>query len=186
MAYRQRARVIAERCGPVHWELATRGPAPHLRCAIRELQGYSERAPWPIVRREYPAPVVVAIIEFGPPIRIFDSGQDVTSATYDGGFSAGISDSFTVTEHAGYQAGIQMNLTPLGARLIFGLPMSELTGRVVALRDILGPDYDSLAEKLAEAPDWDTRFDFVRGRSEFAHQSGARGERCRGLGVPAH
>ena len=51
--------------------------------------------------------------------------------------------------------------TPIGARLFFGVPMTELTGRVVALRDLLPKEHANLAERLEGLPSWDARFDLV-------------------------
>jgi AraC-like DNA-binding protein len=76
-----------------------------------------------------------------------------------GSFVAGLDDGFSVTEYAGEQRGIQVNLTPLGARRLLGLPMSELTRRVVALDDVrIG---DELVGRLQDASDWATRFDVL-------------------------
>lgn len=65
----------------------------------------------------------------------------------------------TTTEHDGFQSGLQLDLTPLGARLFFDVPMSDLTGRAVALDDLLPRRVRPLAGRLAELPDWDARFD---------------------------
>ena len=61
-----------------------------------------------------------------------------------------------MTEYSGEQRGIQVNLTPLGARRLLGLPMAELARRVVAIEDLLGAE--RLVERLQDAPDWDARF----------------------------
>lgn len=68
---------------------------------------------------------------------------------------AGLTDAPTLTEHAGEGHGMQVYLTPLGARRLFGMPMSELTRQVVALEDVIGGD--ELSERLATAPDWPMR-----------------------------
>ncbi|MCI0571798.1 MAG: AraC family transcriptional regulator [Myxococcaceae bacterium] len=104
---------------------------------------------------------MVVVLEFGRPIRIFE-GTDVRRATrYAGGFVAGVDDRFSLTGHDGSQQGLQINFTPLGARLFFGVPMSELSGRVVHFRDLVPPEQHSLAERLEAQPDWDARFDLV-------------------------
>lgn len=106
-------------------------------------------------------PQIVVVIEFGPPVRVFDAGSDRRHSRYPGGFVAGIDDTFTVTEHDGFQRGLQVNLTPIGARLFFGVPMAELTGRVLSARDLLPRKYARLAERLEELPTWDERFDLI-------------------------
>ncbi len=61
-------------------------------------------------------------------------------------------------ETPGSQAGIQVNLTPLGAHLLLGLSMHELTNRVVELDDLLGAEGNRLVERLHDARDWQARF----------------------------
>jgi AraC-like DNA-binding protein len=58
----------------------------------------------------------------------------------------------------GSLAGIQIDLTPAGARALLGVPSGELGPRVVHLEDLLGPDGVELTERVAAAPDWRSRF----------------------------
>ncbi|HTF32906.1 MAG TPA: helix-turn-helix domain-containing protein [Myxococcota bacterium] len=142
-----------------HIEFARREPPPGLQPYIRDVCGYTERTGAPLQRREFPGPQVVVIIEFAPPIHVFEAGCTQRSARYPGGFAAGITDQFTLTQHDGFQRGLQINLTPIGARRFFGLPLSELAGRAVSIRDLLPPEHRSLAEQLEALPDWEARFD---------------------------
>jgi len=48
-------------------------------------------------------------------------------------------------------------LTPPGARRLLGVPLAELTGSVVALRDVLGPSADGVAERFATQSTWNAR-----------------------------
>ena len=156
---RRRARVTRSEAGGSRWEVATRELPAGLRAHVRDLLGYSEATALPCLRREFPLPQVVVIIEFGPPIRVHDG--DGPPSRYAGGFVAGLNDCWTETGHDGAQAGIQLNLTPIGARLLFGVALSELAGRVVHLDDLLPRAHRGLAERLAARPDWDDRFDMV-------------------------
>lgn len=155
----RRARVTRSEAGDSRWEVATRELPARLRGHVRGLMGYGEASALPCLRREFPLPQVVVIIEFGPPIRVHD-GAGVASR-YAGGFVAGLHDCWTDTGHDGSQRGIQLNLTPIGARLLFGVALSELAGRVVHLDDLLPRAHRGLAERLAGLPDWDDRFDMV-------------------------
>lgn len=152
----RRARVARSDAGPHRWELATRALPAHLRAHVRDLVGYSETAPGPWVRHEWPGARIVVIVEFGPKIR-------VDGRTHAGGFVAGVHDVPARTEHDGFQAGLQCDLTPLAARTLFGLPLSELTGLVVDLDDVLPRGTRGLAERLAALPTWDDRFDMFEG-----------------------
>jgi AraC-like DNA-binding protein len=128
--------------GGSHWELATRG----------RMSSYVERAPGLAVRRELPGPLIAVILELGPPLR-------VDGHRHAGGFVAGLGDVPSTTEHDGFQCGVQLDLHPLEARTLFGVPMSELEGRVVSLDDLLPRAH--LVERLAELPDHDARFDLL-------------------------
>jgi len=92
----------------------------------------------------------VAIVCFGAPYRI--DGASFAA------FVGGLSDRPTDTEFVGAAGGVQVDLTPLGARRILGLPMEELTNHVAALEDVLGRRAGELVERLREAPGWPQRF----------------------------
>ncbi len=147
--------------GGVRWEMATRQPRPRLAPFIRSMSGYAEAASWPVRRREFPAPLVVVIFDFGPPLRVFDVGSLATSERFDGGFVGGLTDGFTMTEHQSSQAGLQLILTPVGARRLLGMPLSELTNQAVSVRDLLPRTHRSFTERLVELPSWAARFDLV-------------------------
>ena len=158
-----RTRLVQGRADGGHsWEMAVRLPSDHLRPYVHgDYCGYVERTARPLRRRELATPFVVFVLEFGPPIRIYDYGSTTSASRHAGGFVAGMDDRFALTEHDGFQSGVQVNLTPIGARLFFGLPMSELAGQVVSSRDLLPRRHRSLAERLEPLPDWDARFDLV-------------------------
>lgn len=148
--------------GSVSWEIATRTPAAALRPYIRDFCGYAERGVPGLVRRtEFPGPQVVVIFDFGPPITVRDNRAGHHPYRHPGGFVAGLDDRYTITEHHGFQHGLQLNLTPLGARLFFDLPMSEIAGRVVHVTDLLPREHRCITEHLQSLPDWDSRFDLI-------------------------
>lgn len=157
-------------------ERATREPRGPLRRHVRSLVGFDEKTAGPRSRRQFPEPFVVVILDFGPTLRVTLDGSE--AALHAGGFVAGLGDRHAVTEHRGRQRGIQIDLTPTGARRLFGIPMSELAGRIVALRDLFPFAHSALAERLATAGDWRTRLDLVE---EFLIRriSGARVDTAR-------
>jgi AraC-like DNA-binding protein len=122
---------------------------PALRRHVRSLNGWYERSDAPVVRDELPGGRVVLVVSFGPRMDI--DGAQFTS------FAAGLHDRPAHTEHDGFGHGIQAYMTPLGARRFFGMPMREITGRVIELEDLLGAPARELAERLATAPDWGAR-----------------------------
>ena len=157
-----RTRHLSGAVGGGRWELALRTPSPALRAYVAgDYCGYVERSSMPSRRRELPVPFVPLIIELAPPIRVYDYGQERRFDRHRGGFVAGLGDRFTLCEHDGQQHGLQVNLTPLGARLVFGIPMHELSGRAHALGDVLPPRHRGLGRRLQELDDWDERFELV-------------------------
>ena len=52
-------------------------------------------------------------------------------------FFAGMFDRSTYVSASGAASCVQVDLTPLGAHLLFGLPMHEVANRIVALEDVV-------------------------------------------------
>ncbi|MBI5106958.1 MAG: helix-turn-helix domain-containing protein [Solirubrobacterales bacterium] len=128
--------------------LVHRAPHPLLAPFVRSgYEGYAQALRDPVRRLEVPHAGIVLIVGLGPAI-------DVDGASHTS-FVAGLYDAPVVVADDGRQAGIQVNLTPLGARVLLGLPMRELTGRTVALDAVLDRH---LPERLASLPTWDARF----------------------------
>ena len=109
---------------------------------------YRERGA-PLRRAELPHAGIVLILNLGPKI-------EVDGASF-GSFIAGLHDRPAITEHHGEQAGVQVNLTPLGARRLLGMPMRELTRTVVGVEDVLSRDGVELTERMADATAWSDR-----------------------------
>jgi AraC-like DNA-binding protein len=57
--------------------------------------------------------------------------------------------------------GLQVNFTPVGARLVFGVPLAELTNRCVGVAEVFGADGPRLVDALGEAAGWPARFALV-------------------------
>jgi AraC-like DNA-binding protein len=132
----------------VSWRLARRPVDPRLAGLVLDACGYTERSERPVTRREPPHPAVTVILNLGPPIEV----NGVERRT----FVAGMHDVWATTTFTGHQHGVEVRLTPLGARRLFGVPAAELTNVVTPM-----PLLDDLADRLAEEPDWDGRLDLV-------------------------
>jgi AraC-like DNA-binding protein len=139
------------------WELALRRPHPALRDHVSVLEGYEEQMRAPVRQHHLPPVFVPVIINFGPPYRLLDPADGRPLARPRAGFVSGLGEAGGMTESDGAARCVQVNLTPLGARSILGVPMCELEDRVVPLEDLLGPEVERLEERLDEAPDWETR-----------------------------
>jgi hypothetical protein len=142
-------------------ELIYGAPHPGLRADVLSYCGYAERTGGPARRRELPWPGVVLIFDFGPTLRILDPFDETMAGTHAAGFVAGLHDICALTETSGAQSGVQVNLTPLGARQLTGVPMAELANRVVSIEDVLGAAGRQLTAALHDAPGWAARFDLL-------------------------
>jgi AraC-like DNA-binding protein len=138
--------------------MAARDADPRLRGHVRSYIGYFEVTPRPLRRREVPGADVTLIVSLGPPIGVFDAAKRGDRFT---SFVTGLWDGPAITEHAGYQHGIEVNLTPLGAHRLLGLPMHHLANAVIGLDDLLGAEVQRLAERLYGLPGWAERFDLL-------------------------
>ena len=142
-------------------ELVVRRPGPGLRRHIVRYCGYAERTGTPTRQREPLSTGVVLIFGLGPELRLVDATDSARPPTRLGSFVAGLDDSCAVIEHDGEMRGVQVDLSPLAARMIFRLPMHELARQAAALEDVLGAEAIRLDERLAGARTWTERFELV-------------------------
>jgi AraC-like DNA-binding protein len=143
------------------WEMVQGAPDPRLRGHVLSYCSYREETTSFVRRRELPGVRVVLIINLGEPIRVQAPGLKAGWSEQAEGFMAGLHDTFALTETGGSQAGVQVDLTPIGAFLLLGLPMYELSQRVVTIEELFGRGGMLLREALAEAPGWAERFALV-------------------------
>jgi AraC-like DNA-binding protein len=136
-------------------EILVRRPDPRLAGAVLGVYGYSETTNGPMRRRELPGTRVVMIIELGPAITILNGSS---AERHPLGFVAGLSLAPVFTETVGYQCGVQVMFTALGAGRLLGIPIGALAGAVVGIEAVLGACGRDLASRLRDAPDWSARF----------------------------
>lgn len=139
--------------GELRWRYLPCAPPAHLTPFVRSYAGYLEEAPAEVVRRELPFPGLVMIVELEPALRLGPNTRP-----FPRGFVAGIGGLPVATRFRRRQHGLQVDLSALGARALFGVDASELEGEVVPLEDL---GADELAERLADCPDWPSRFDLT-------------------------
>jgi AraC-like DNA-binding protein len=128
----------------VSWEIHTAGRS--MQGAVRRMVGWRERGA-PLRRLEPATTATPVILMLGPRISI--DGEPV------GSFAAGPYVRPVVTEHDGEQEGIQIDVEPLAARRLLGVPMVELAGRCVSLDELVGKD---LTDWVGDTPGWPERF----------------------------
>jgi AraC-like DNA-binding protein len=134
-------------------EVASRRPHPALGSHVRRYWGFVESTAAPMRRRELPSQDIVAILSFGPSMRV--------DGTPRRSFVAGLTESSVVTEHTGVSHGVEVTFTPLGARMILGPPMHMFANDTVPFEDVWGDGAAELLERLHDAPGWAARFDLL-------------------------
>lgn len=149
-------KVLRHSSEPGRWEMVFGRPHRRLRPHVRGYCGYDEETYAFSRRRELASGEVVLIVGFGPPIDV--SFPELGVAERVTAFVSGLSDSYAFVDSFGSQTGVQIDLTPLGAHMLLGTPMSEVANSVVALEDLLGPEGALLPERLHDAPGWPARF----------------------------
>jgi AraC-like DNA-binding protein len=142
-------------------EMMFRGPCPALRAHVWGYCGYFESTAGRTRRVELSSGVVGLIIGFGPPVGIAYPRLRSGSTAHVTSFVAGLHDSYAVAESTGWQHGVEIDLTPIGAHMLLGVPMDSLANRVVELEHVLGRFAARLAEQLYETESWPARFDLL-------------------------
>lgn len=141
--------------------LVLRRAEPRLLPYIERYCGYDQRTAGPMRQREPLSTGVVLILGMGPELRLVDPADVARPSLRLGSFVAGLDDACALIEHDGELHGVQVDLTPLAARMIFRVPMQELARRAVPLEDVFGREAQRLEESLVDAATWDERFDLV-------------------------
>jgi AraC-like DNA-binding protein len=143
------------------YESTRRVPRPELRPFVTAYWGFEERSSVPVQRLEVPYPGVIAMIGFEGGVRIVPAEADPEGTPLLRSFVAGLHVSAARTAHDGRMHGVELALTPIGAKAFLGVPMHELASRAVSLDDVLGARAMRLAEWLHGAESWSARFELL-------------------------
>ena len=140
------------------YESVSASPAPELCGLVGRYHGYRYVGSDPGVHYGVPSRYLTLIISLGPPIEL----QPSPGATTEGGvFDAllgGLHTTPAIIRDPGHGLGIRVELSPLGARALLGLPAGALGGHVVNLTDVWGQTASELVDRIAGATPWTTRF----------------------------
>lgn len=141
-------------------EFVNREPPAALRGLVSGIIGYRETAAGHLRQTEAASLTIPLVISFGEPFCL-GLGHAPAPDEQFGSFAAGLFLGPVIIDSRGGSNCLQLNFTPLGARRFFGLPMSELTDRMVGLDEALGAEGARLRQRLGDLPDWPSRFDLV-------------------------
>jgi AraC-like DNA-binding protein len=132
-------------------------PAPPLRCILGSYQGY-HLIGRPGTHRGLPSRHLTFIISLDEPVDICRMPADTQPPAKLQAFVGGLHAGSATIRHEGVQYGISLQLTPLGARALLGVPAGELAYAVVSLDDVFGTSAAELVDRLASSATWNDRF----------------------------
>lgn len=126
---------------------------PALRPYVASLVSYDVTLPGPGTHRGLPSTALTFVLPVGEPLDVAWAG-DPDSRTVAWSSVSGLHTAPAVIRHTGTQRGVQVALTPLGARALLGLPAADLAARLLTLDDLgrLAPALRHLPERLAGTP----------------------------------
>lgn len=133
-------------------------PRGALRQYVREYHGYRQRGVEPAQHLGMPSPYLTVIFTLDEPLVI---ARHVDHQHSPGTYSAmvgGLHSRPALIVHDGAQSGIQLQLSPLAARALVGVPAGELASLDVQAEDILGLLATQVYERIQAAQGWSARF----------------------------
>ncbi|WP_280255810.1 helix-turn-helix domain-containing protein [Nocardia wallacei] len=133
-------------------------PDPRLRAFVRGYEGYLLRGFEAGTHVGMPGTDLTVIITIDEPIDISVSPEPGQGPGSWEAIASGLTVRPCTIAHNGFQHGIQLSVTPLGARALLGAPVAELGSWVIDLGDLLGADARELRERVSATPDWGERF----------------------------
>jgi AraC-like DNA-binding protein len=143
----------------VDWAVSR--PHPALRALVSRYIGYRQHGVLLEVHRGLPSEHVTLIVSLADPVRLLEMpGTDQRPARWQG-FVSGLHAGPALIGQDREQAGVHVELSPLGVRTLLGVSASELSGRVVDLAELPRPGLATLPDRLIEAPEWAARFQIV-------------------------
>jgi AraC-like DNA-binding protein len=125
-------------------------PHPELGGLVGGYVDFSQRATGPVETREAASAKIVVIVDL-------EHGWTVEGERFRS-FAGGLYARPVRVRHEGSAAGVQIDLEPVAAPALLGIPAGELANRTVGLDDLLGRRADEVAERLHGAAGAAERF----------------------------
>ncbi|CAL9603827.1 helix-turn-helix domain-containing protein [Streptomyces sp. R1] len=156
-------------------------PAPVLRKYVDSYVGFDLRGLPTGVHCGPPSRALTAVISLSDPLEVAAGVDDGSPVTRFDGVAGGLMRRSVAIHHDGRQLGVQVALTPLGARAVYGVPAAELAHRLVPLDELLGTLAAELVDRLRSASTWAARFAALDELLLRAVGRGPCGDRVRGV-----
>lgn len=133
-------------------------PRPSLSALVSSYQGYRIEGAEPGVHRGLPSRHLTFIVTLDGTVDLQEMPDRSQPPCSFDTLAGGLHSTPALIRHDGNQHGIQLALTPLGARALLGVPSGELRSTVLDLRSLLGPVAAELLDRLRSARTWTDRF----------------------------
>jgi AraC-like DNA-binding protein len=133
-------------------------PAPPLRPFVERYFAYRLEGFAPGIHRGLPSRFLTFIVSLRDPIELAGMPGATGSTGSFAGVLSGLHAGPAMIRHDGNQAGVGVEVTPLGARALLGLPAGALASTTVEPHEVLGRRAASLPERLAASASWHDRF----------------------------
>jgi AraC-like DNA-binding protein len=133
-------------------------PAAGLRPLVAAYTGYRQAGIGPGRHRGLPSPFLTVIFTLDEPLDVAAHPDPAQPGGRYDTLVGGLHTAPALITHDGRQSGIQLALSPLGARALLGVPAGELASIDLPGADLLGPLAAQICERLQDAPGWPARF----------------------------
>jgi AraC-like DNA-binding protein len=139
-------------------ETATYQPPPTLRPLVAWYHGYRQTGERPARHRGLPSPWLTLIITLDEPLTIAEHPDPRQAASAHQVLVGGLHTSPALVTHEGSQSGIQLGVTPLGARVLLGAPAGALATLDLEGDQVIGRFAADLQDRMRAAATWAERF----------------------------
>jgi AraC-like DNA-binding protein len=133
-------------------------PAPPLRPYVGRYSGYWLDGFGPGTHQGLPSGTLTMVLTLGPPVDIAVMPDPAQAPGSYHALVGGLHAAPVTISYEQYQRGIQVDLTPFGARALLGLPAGELGSTVVSLDALVGRRAEEWLDRIRSAPTWAARF----------------------------
>ena len=141
-----------------------------LRPFLGSVFGYAATGLVPGVHRGLPGRALTLVLAVDAPLGVAASAADWAAGRvqHQQVTLGGLHTEPAFVVQPGRWSGVQVEVSPLGARRLFALPASALPTTSFDARDVLGPEVERVCEQLARAATWEQRYaavlDWLLGR----------------------
>jgi AraC-like DNA-binding protein len=139
-------------------ESARYQPPSALRPLVAWYHGYRQTGERPASHRGLPSPWLTLIITLDEPLTVAEHPDPRQAASAHQVLVGGLHTSPALVTHEGSQSGIQLGVTPLGARVLLDAPAGALATLDLEGDQVIGGFAADLQDRMRAAATWAERF----------------------------